>query len=73
MNQDSVIYLYVLLLMVLGLLLTPPLLVALFEIDDNLSNKNSTGWKWEKTLCFSYISCWSSYYLYSWDPTISLQ
>ena len=73
MDQDLIIYIYLLLLIVLVLLLIPPLLVALFEIDDTLNNRNSTGWKWEETSCFSYISCWFSYYLYSWDPTISLQ
>ena len=45
MNQDLIIYLYVLLLRVLVLLLTPPLLAALLEIDDTLNNINSTGWK----------------------------
>ena len=35
-------YLYLLLLIVLVLFLTPPLLVALFEIDETLHNGNST-------------------------------
>ena len=45
MNQDLKIYLYVLLSIVLGFFLTPPLLFALFEIDETLHNGNSTIWK----------------------------
>ena len=63
--------LFLLLLIVSLLVLTPPLLVALFKIDDTLDYWNSAIWKWEGTSRFSYIFCWFFYYLYSWDPTIS--
>ena len=57
MNQRLISHLYFLLLMELILLLTPPLLVALFEIDETLSNGKSTIWKREETLGLSYVSC----------------
>ena len=42
MNQDLIIYFYALLLVVLVLLQAPLFLVALFEIDGTLNDKNST-------------------------------
>ena len=57
----------------LVLLLTAPLLVALLEIDETLSNGISTIWKWEENLRISYISCWFFRNLYTWDPAISWQ
>ena len=42
MNQDLIIYFYALLLIVLILLLAPPFLVALFEINGTLNDRNST-------------------------------
>ena len=45
MNQFLLNYLYLVLLVLLVLLLTPPFLFALFEIDETLSNGNATNWK----------------------------
>ena len=73
MNQDLIIFFICAAFNSIGFIANSSFLVTLFEIDETLNNRNSTGWKWEETLCFSYISCCFSYHLYSWDPTISLQ
>ena len=45
MNQDLIIFFYALLLIELILLLAPPFLVKLFDIDGTLNDRNSTIWK----------------------------
>ena len=70
MIQDSIIYSFLLHFKLLGSLLTHRFLVALFEIDKFLRNRNSTAWKTEETSHFSCISCWFSSYLDDHHPLL---